>query len=111
MSAGHYQARPLRLVNRSANTAWTQSPDARLQRAIAVWCMPRLRERYASTNPEEQRSAHMAIVRLLKGLGLLSPDPYWADVSVNRIIADGEAWQAELNQTDAVLDEIEREIR
>jgi hypothetical protein len=78
----HYER--LRVPNKSANTTWTQTDEARMLRATAVACMVRSGIDLGTTSDDR----NVRIVRLLKELGYLSPTTAAIDVNVQRILDD-----------------------
>lgn len=109
----HYRETQSRAdVNRSENTAWTQTIAARNKRAMAVSCMPQVllqpfpdgtKRLGFSTATKSQQKAWRDIVSMLQQLGLLSPSTAAVDVDVPRIVLEAEQINARIRSQKAKL--------
>ena len=92
--------------NRSANTIWGQSCEARHERAMVVAAMPDVLERWSLSHGAERDALKSEIGCVLRGLRLLSPYTAIVDVRIDRIVNDAREYLATIAEDKQRLERL-----
>ena len=87
----HYRERPKRVdSDKSENTRWTQSAEARELRALVLAEEDTFGPKWRAATGQQRDELAKAMVEVMKRYGYISPTTYWRDVDVDRIVAEGD---------------------